>query len=75
MGQAHSHQRLELRLKVLGDRIRTLKDKMSHTEGLQKIEALGLIERLESRYKELEDRLGRAEPGGPRFPARHEKRA
>ena len=57
MGQAGLHQGLELRLKVLGDRIRSLKDKMSHAEGLRKIEALAVIERLEGRYKELNDRL------------------
>jgi hypothetical protein len=67
MGRAGLHQGLELRLEVLGDRIRTLKDKTSHAEGLQKIEALGLIERLESRYKELEDRLGELNREGAGF--------
>ena len=57
MGQAGLHQGLELRLKVLGDRICSLKDRMSRAEGLQKIEALGLISRLEGRYNELKDRL------------------
>ena len=67
MGQAHPHRGLELRLEVLGTRIRTLKDKMSHAEGLQKIEALGVLERLESRYKELEDSLGELNREGPGF--------
>jgi len=67
MQQARLHRGLELRLKVLGDRIRTLKDKMSRTEGLQKIEALGVIGRLEGRYKELKDRLDELNREGPGF--------
>ena len=67
MGQARPHRGLELRLKVLGDRIRTLKDKMGHAEGVQKIEALGVIERLEGRYKELKDHLDELNREGPGF--------
>ncbi len=43
MGQAHPHRGLELRLEVLRNRIRTLKGKMDRAEGVQKIEALGVI--------------------------------
>ena len=67
MEQTGPHQGLELRLKVLGDRIRTLKDKMSRAEGLQKIEAAGAINRLEERYKELKDRLDELNREGPGF--------
>jgi predicted nuclease with TOPRIM domain len=67
MGQAGLHQGLELRLKGLGGRIRTLKDRMSRAEGLQKIEALGLISRLEGRYNELKDRLDELNREGPGF--------
>jgi len=67
MGQGDLHRGLELRLQVLGDHISTLKDKMSRAEGLQKIEALGDIGRLEERYKELKDRLDELNREGPSF--------
>jgi hypothetical protein len=47
MEQAGLHRGLALRLEVLANRIRTLKDKMSGAEGLRKIEGLAGIERLE----------------------------
>jgi archaellum component FlaC len=57
---------LELRLKLLENRIRTFKERTSQAEGLQRIEALGAISRLEERYKQLKDRLdelSREDPG------------
>ncbi len=67
MGQAHPHRGLELRLEVLRNRIRTLKGKMDRAEGIQKIEALGVIARLEGRYKELKDHLEELNREGPGF--------
>ena len=66
MGQANPHHGLELRLKLLESRIRTFKERTSRAEGLQRIEALGVINRLERRYKQLKDRLdelNREDPG------------
>ena len=66
MGQANPHHGLELRLKILENRIRTFKERTSQAEGLQRIEALGAISRLEERYKQLKDRLdelSREDPG------------
>ncbi|MGO9547529.1 MAG: hypothetical protein ACLPPF_22395 [Rhodomicrobium sp.] len=53
MEQAGLHQGLELRLEVLKDRMRTLAEKMSRAEGVQKIDNLGDLDRLERRYDEL----------------------
>ena len=66
MGQANPHHGLELRLKLLENRIRTFKERTSQAEGLQRIEALGTISRLERRCKQLKDRLdelNRQDPG------------
>ena len=67
MEQAGPHRGLELRLNVLEDRIRMLKDKMNRAEGVQKIEAAGAINRLEERYKELKDHLDELNREGPGF--------
>jgi chaperonin cofactor prefoldin len=67
MEQAGLHQGLALRLEVLANRIRTLKDKMSRAEGLQKIEGLAGIERLERRYDELKNHLDELNREGPGF--------
>ena len=64
------HQGLELRLEVLANRIGTLKEKMARAEGLQKIEALGDVDRLERRYKDLKGQLDELNREGPGF--RHE---
>ena len=67
MEQTGPHRGLELRLNVLEDRIRMLKDKMNRAEGVQKIEATGAINRLEERYKELKDHLDELNREGPGF--------
>jgi predicted nucleic acid-binding Zn-ribbon protein len=67
MGQANPYHGLELRLKLLENRIRTFKERTSRAEGLQKIEALGAISRLEGRYKQLKDRLDELSREGPGF--------
>lgn len=67
MVQRGSHQGLELRLQVLGERIGTLKDKMSRAEGLEKIEALGYLDRLQRRYNELKEQLEELNREGPGF--------
>ena len=51
------HRGLELRLEVLRQRIGTLTDEMGRAEGIQKIEILGDIVRLERRYNELKSSL------------------
>ncbi len=70
MEQAGLHQGLELRLEVLKDRMRTLAEKMSRAEGVQKIDNLGDLDRLERRYDELKSRLDALNREGPGF--RHE---
>jgi hypothetical protein len=67
MGQANPHHGLELRLKLLENRIRTFKERTAQAEGLQKIEALGTISRLEGRHKQLKDRLDVLSQEGPGF--------
>jgi archaellum component FlaC len=67
MAQGGLHQGLELRVEVLADRIARLKDKMNRAEGIQKIENLGDLERLEGRYKDLKDRLDALNREGPGF--------
>ncbi len=67
MEQAGLHQGLELRLRVLADRIGTLKEKMDRAEGLQKIENLGDVDRLERRYKELKGQLDELNREGSGF--------
>ncbi|MGO9485427.1 MAG: hypothetical protein ACLPX9_12705 [Rhodomicrobium sp.] len=61
------HRGLELRLEVLRQRIRTLTDEMSRAEGIQKIEVLGDIVRLERRYDELKSSLDELNREGPGF--------
>ena len=70
MKRKSPHRGLELRLEVLRHRIRTLTEKMSRTEGIQKIENLAGIGWLERRYGELEQRLDELNREGPGF--RHE---
>ena len=67
MEQAGLHQGLELRLEVLRHRMRTLAEKMSRAEGVQKIENLGDLDRLERRYDELRRRLNELNREGPGF--------
>ena len=70
MKRKSPHRGLELRLEVLRHRIRTLTEKMSRAEGIQKIENLADIGRLERRYGELEQRLDELNREDPGF--RHE---
>ncbi len=70
MKRKSPHRGLELRLEVLRHRIRTLTEKMSRAEGIQKIENLAGIGWLERRYGELERRLDELNREGPGF--RHE---
>ncbi len=60
------HRGMELRLEVLRYRIQMLADKTSRAEGIQRIEYLGDIARLERRYGRLKsglDELNRVPPG------------
>jgi hypothetical protein len=61
------HRGLELRLKALAARIRTLKEKMERAEALQRIEDLGEIDQLERRYKLLQGRLDELNREGKGF--------
>ena len=60
MGQANPYHGLELRLKLLENRIRTFKERTSRAEGLQKIEALGTIQPAGETVRAAQGPLGRA---------------
>jgi archaellum component FlaC len=61
------HSGLEIRLKALAMRIARLKQDIGQAKGLAKIVDGGEIERLEQRYKTLEDQLHKLDREGSGF--------
>jgi predicted nuclease with TOPRIM domain len=57
MEQTSVHKGLEMRLEHLGYRIEGLKAKIETAQGFEKMDAIGRLDQLEHRYKDLEDRL------------------